>query len=96
MTGSVDDIVGFTPTSPNPLAGWRRRMKDFCFYKAQTIHQLIQFRTPALPCYADRHSLTVFSHGITPTFASYNTMQDYTFCSSVVAMYLFKSIASRH
>uniref|UniRef100_A0A7N6FHJ3 Uncharacterized protein n=1 Tax=Anabas testudineus TaxID=64144 RepID=A0A7N6FHJ3_ANATE len=30
---------------------------DFCFNKALTIHQLIQFRTPALPCYADRHSL---------------------------------------
>lgn len=60
-------------------------MKDFCYYKALTIHQLIQFRTPALPCYAARHSLTVLSHGITPAIKPYNTEQDYTLCNSVVA-----------
>lgn len=63
------------PRSSNPLK-YFKHMTDFCFYKALTIHQLIQFRTPALPYYADRHSLTVLSGGIRP--AALNALQDYT------------------
>lgn len=63
------------PHSSNPLK-YFKHMTDFCFYKALTIHQLIQFRTPALPYYADRHSLTVLSGGIRP--AALNALQDYT------------------
>lgn len=58
-------------------------MTDFCFYKALTIHQLIQFRTSALPYYADRHSLTVLSGGI--RLAALNSLQDYSLHSSTVA-----------
>ena len=63
------------PRSSDPLK-YFKHMTDFCFYKALTIHQLIQFRTPALPYYADRHSLTVLSGGIRP--AALNALQDYT------------------
>ncbi|TMS06895.1 hypothetical protein E3U43_016654 [Larimichthys crocea] len=64
------------PRSSNPLK-YFKHMTDFCFfYKALTIHQLIQFRTPALPYYADRRSLTVLSGGIRP--AALNALQDYT------------------
>lgn len=61
------------PRSSDPLK-YFKHMTDFCFYKALTIHQLIQFRTPALPYYADRHSLTVLSGGIRP--AALNALQD--------------------
>lgn len=53
-----------------------KHMTDFCYYKALTIHQLIQFRTPALPYCTDRHRLTVLSGGIRP--AALNALQDYT------------------
>lgn len=80
VTGSADDIIGFAPTLPTPLLQpsfkYFKHMTDFCFYKALTIHQLIQFRTAALPYYADRHSLTVLSGGIRP--AALNAWQDYT------------------
>lgn len=63
------------PHSSNPRK-YFKHMTDFCFYKALTIHQLIQFRTPALPYYADRHSLTILSGGL--RLAALNALQDYT------------------
>lgn len=70
------------PCSSNPLK-YSEHITDLCFYKALTVHQLIQFRTPALPCHADRLSLAVLSGGV--KLAALNALQDYSLHSSAAA-----------